>query len=91
MKFWKKTDYTYTFSYLHAFLIPLTVMIAGCIGYGIEMGGRRQNIDPCLLGKGNLLQGSLQPVTAVVCLGENMGMEVNLHGLSRPSSCRQKR
>lgn len=35
MKFWKKTDYTYTFSYLHAFLIPLTVMIAGCIGYGI--------------------------------------------------------
>ena len=26
------------------------------IGDGVKMRGRRQNIDPCLLGKGNLLQ-----------------------------------
>jgi len=35
MKFLKKNNYTYSFSYLHSFLIPLIVMIVGCIGCGI--------------------------------------------------------
>ncbi len=35
MKLVKKHTYTYSFSYLHAFLIPLIVMLAGCIGSGI--------------------------------------------------------
>lgn len=30
-----KTKYTYKFSYRHAFLVPLIVMVAGCIGAGI--------------------------------------------------------
>lgn len=30
-----KKKYTYTFSYRHAFFVPLIVMVAGCIGSGI--------------------------------------------------------
>ncbi len=35
MKLVKKTNYTYTFGYWQAFLIPFVVMLAGCIGSGI--------------------------------------------------------
>ena len=35
MKLTKREDYTYTFSYWHAFAVPLLVMVAGCIGSGI--------------------------------------------------------
>ena len=35
MKLTKRENGTYTFSYWHAFAIPLLVMVAGCIGSGI--------------------------------------------------------
>ena len=35
MKLIKKNTYTYSFSSWHAFIIPLIVMVAGCIGSGI--------------------------------------------------------
>lgn len=35
MKLTKREHYTYTFSYWHAFAVPLLVMVAGCIGSGI--------------------------------------------------------
>ena len=35
MKATKRENYTYTFSYWHAFAIPVLVMVAGCIGSGI--------------------------------------------------------
>lgn len=37
----KKQTYTYRFSYRHAFLLPLIVMVAGCIGCGIFPFGNR--------------------------------------------------
>lgn len=35
MKLAKRENYTYTFSYWHAFIIPVLIMVAGCIGSGI--------------------------------------------------------
>ncbi len=35
MKLVKKFQYTYQFSYWHAFLLPFIIMVAGCIGIGV--------------------------------------------------------